>query len=636
MFGAAALRHTARPPDAHIIGRDAVRVRLRTARDARLRAFVEWGDRQDWAGPDRARALRWLAADEHFEYWEADLSTFEGRARYLFRLEEQDASDAARTRWFSEDGLTAARPSAEWPDSHFHCPYIHSTQVPTPPAWLREAICYEIFPDRFARDDATAPPDPRWPGYPTHQAHWGGSLRGIIARLPHIASLGVNLLWLTPIFASPTNHKYDTSDYGQIDPQFGDDETLARLIAASHRRAIRVVLDGVFNHAGTRFAPWQDVVERGTASPYWGWFEVTGERPDPGRRNYRTFGHNPAMPRLVTANPEVQAYLIEQALRWTRMGIDGWRLDCANEVDATFWRSFRRQMRAANPNLYLVGEIAHDAAPWLAGDQFDGVMHYPLRGALLRWLAAGQTDAEGRPAPGAPATAEALTARGFVDRLGTLRAWYPEWARVGSLNPLGTHDVPRLLSALGGDRRRWRLALAFMLAYEGIPLLYYGDEVGMSGGHDPDCRRPMVWAPERQDAEMLAWTRELVALRQRTPALRESGVWPLHADDAGLMALLRGPAATPAEDPASTGSDPPDGTHPALLVLNAGAGGLRTLTLDLADDARARRRGQPAWPPDAAAQDALTGERWVLQRGRLTIPMGPLDARILVPCPPPA
>jgi glycosidase len=629
MITAIALWHQPRPPYAHVVGANTLRVRLRTSRQDGARGFVEWADPYAWPQPDHATALAWLAEDDLYTYWEAELTLPEGRARYQFRLEDVSGGEPASAWWFGEDGLAPERPSGEWPDGSFHWPYIHPSQVPMPPAWIREAICYEIFPDRFARDDDGLPPAASWPGHPTPRAVWGGTLGGIIHHLPYVESLGVNFLWLTPIFAAPSNHKYDTTDYTRIDPQFGDEAVFARFVAECHQRGLRVLLDGVFNHAGAFFAPWRDVVERGRVSPYWGWFEIEGERPDPARRNYRTFGHTASMPRLVTANPEVQAYLVEQARRWTRMGIDGWRLDSADTVDPGFWRRLRRELRAVNPALYLVGEIGYDAGPWLEGDQFDGVMHYPLRSALLRWLAAG------RPAPGAPQAAAALTARGFAARLGTLRTWYPEWARVGSLNPLGSHDVPRLLTALGDDRRRWRLALAFMLGYEGIPLLYYGDEVGLHGGDDPGCRGPMEWDATRQDAEMLAWTRELVQLRRRIPALRGSGVWPLHADDAGVLALLRSESSSA---PAGT-ADLADQANPArmaLLLLNAGESGARTLALDLAG-----RRGQPGWtcpgwPAGMWAQDALTGERWPVAEGRLSLAIGPLDVRILVPCPPPA
>jgi cyclomaltodextrinase / maltogenic alpha-amylase / neopullulanase len=621
MITPTALWHEPRPPYAHVIRADTVRVRLRTSRADRVRCYVEWADPYDWPIPDRVQELRRLAADDLYIYWEAELAAAEGRVRYLFRIEDANAAEPEHTWWFGGDGLTTARPPIEWPDGYFHWPYIHPSEVPAPPAWVREAICYEIFPDRFARDDECQPPAPGWPGRPTARAIWGGTLGGLIAHLPYVASLGVNLLWLTPIFAAPSNHKYDTADYTRIDPQFGNDEVFARFVAESHRQGLRVVLDGVFNHCGALFGPWEDVVARGRASPYWGWFEVQGERPDPATRNYRTFGHTPSMPRLMTDNPEVQAYLIERARRWTRMGIDGWRLDSADTVDPTFWRRLRRELRAINPQLYLVGEIGHEAGRWLEGDQFDGVMHYPLRGALLRWLAAGRMGPDGHPAPGAPEGFGArLTARGFAARLGAMRAWYAEWARVGSLNPAGTHDVPRLLTALGEDRQRWRLALAFILGYEGIPQLYYGDEVGLRGGEDPDCRGPMEWNPDRQDGDMLAWTRELVWLRRRTPALRSSGVWPLHADDGGMLALLRGESAPPGAA---------DQTDVAVMVLNASEDGERTLTLDLAGS-----RGRPEWPAGQWAQDALSGERWQVSDGQVTLPVGPLDVRVLVPCPP--
>lgn len=603
-----AIWHDPRPPYAYPLADGRIRVRLRLALSDDRVPTLHSSDRQNWDGPDGTSAMRWYADDDSYRYWEGDLHPFEGRVRYTFHLAPPSTPGGTDT-WVGENGVTPIRPGAEWPDGYFHYPYLHPERRAHVPAWVRDAVAYEIFPDRFARGDPPVAADlaSRWPGKPTYDAFWGGDLAGALDRLDYLSILGINLIWLTPIFAAPSNHKYDTTDYAQIDPHFGDDELFARLVSDAGRRQIRIVLDGVFNHVGAGFAPWHDVLARGSASRYWDWFDVQGERPDPARRNYRTFAQTGNMPRLRTANPEVQAYLIERAARWTRMGIAGWRLDVADEVDQQFWRHFRREIRAINPEAYLVGEIAYNPVRWLDGEQFDGAMNYPLRRALLQLLAPPNA------VPGVPPLEERLSAPGFLATLGRLRTWSPDWALPAMLNPLSTHDVPRFLTAMGGDARRWRLGLLFQMAYEGIPLIYYGDEVGLEGGYDPDCRRPMIWDPAEQRADMLATTRELIRVRRQIPALRASGFRPIATDDAGVVAFVRGAAS---DD---------DAVGAALVLMNTNLHAV-TVTLRLSGTAPATT---PAWPRRPIARDLLTGIGYPVAGERLTLSLGALDAAIL-------
>lgn len=593
-----------------------MRVRLRLALGDERIPSLAWSDRQDWSGPDETGPMRWLADDERFRYWEGDVTPFEGRVRYIFRLagDAKDAGDAEDVIWVGENGVSATRPGAEWPDGYFHWPYVHPESLPQTPAWMRDAVGYEIFPDRFARGNPPIAPEivGAWQNDVTHWSKWGGDLAGVLDALGYLESLGVNLLWLTPIFRSPSNHKYDTADYGAIDADFGTEELFARLVGDATQRGIRILLDGVYNHAGMRFAPWRDVLAQGSASPYWGWFDVAGDHADPKARNYRTFAHTAQMPRLRTANPEVQAYLIEQASRWMRMGIAGWRLDVADEVDSSFWRAFRRAMRAINPEAYFVGEIAYNAGRWLDGAQFDGVMNYPVRRALIQYLAPNR-DVTGAPPPG-----ERLDASGFLAALGRIRAWSPDWAVPAMLNPLSTHDVPRFMTAMGGDARRWRLGLLFLMAYEGIPMIYYGDEIGLEGGYDPDCRRPMIWEPARQNSEMLATTRQLIALRRRLPALRASGFRSVVTNHPQVAAFVRGSRDDSGTDAAS---------DVALVIINASEESVE-VTLALEGTAPLRR---PCWPDTPSARDLLGETRYTVANGALTVRLPALDAAVIVP-----
>jgi len=272
---------------------------------------------------------------------------------------------------------------------------------------------------------------------------------------------------------------------------------------------MRVILDAVFNHCGRQFAPFQDVVENGADSEYADWFHVQ-EFPvefEP-RPTFDAFGFEGHMPKLNTANPEVRDYLLDVATHWIEAtDADGWRLDVADEVSHAFWREFRREVKAVKADAYVLGEVWHDAAPWLQGDQFDATMNYPFTYAVDGFLTEGTMDATE-----------------FSDRVGRFRFRYPEQVNQVLFNMLGSHDTPRLLHRCDGDETRLRLAVLLLLTAPGTPCLYYGDEVGMTGGEDPDCRRTMVWDESEQDRDLLAFFREVVALRNDRPALRRGRI----------------------------------------------------------------------------------------------------------------
>ncbi len=595
---------------AYTNGLDTMRVRLRTSSRDTVECFVRWNDRcssQDCV--ERVTPMTWLADDGAFTYWEAELREPNRRLRYGFHIR-----DVYEEIWYTEDGYSYTPTEAGWLRGFFNWPYLYESQRIQVPAWVRDAVFYEIFPERFAHGNSENihPQAKEWPGKPEWFDFWGGNLAGIQEHLPYLQDLGINALWLTPIFESPSNHKYDTNDYTKIDPYFGTEETFRELLEACHARGMRVVLDAVYNHCGTGFFAWRDVVENGEASPYVDWFHIHEFPPDWRKRNYRMFGHHGHMPKLNTHHPEVQHYLIDVAAKWTRMGIDGWRLDVAGEVDPSLWRAFRREMRAINPDLYIVGEVEHEAARWTMGDQFDGVQHYPLYRAMLSYFAAG----EQAPAFGIGSSGRWDTTT-FDRRLGHIRSWYPTPVLSALLSPLSTHDTPRYLTMCGGDKRKQHLAATFLLTYTGTPMIYYGDEVGMEGGPDPDCRRPMVWEPELQDQEMLAHYRQLIALRYKHAPLRADGVWTcLAQNESGVYAYLRGELAM---DGAPPGSDV------VLVVLNNSP-----QTQKVAVPLQASGRGsQPCWPEGTQLQDELGKKEYTVVQGAITVQLGSYQGAII-------
>ncbi|HEX9116276.1 MAG TPA: glycoside hydrolase family 13 protein, partial [Anaerolineae bacterium] len=376
------------------------------------------------------------------------------------------------------------------------------------PAWVQDAVFYQIFPERFANGDPSN--DPAWVlpwgTPPTPLTFMGGDLQGILDHLPYLRDLGINAIYLTPIFTARSNHKYDTADYFQVDPAFGDKALLKTLVSAAHANQIRVVLDAVFNHCGDGFWAFQDVIEKGDRSAYLDWFFVQGLPIEQNPPSYQTCGGAGFLPKLNLANPQVKQHLLEAAVYWIQeTGIDGWRLDVPWKAPLEFWREFRQVVKQACPDAYIVAEAWRDGLRWLQGDTCDGVMNYPLRDYILDYCARDAMDAEDFDH--------------FATRL--LETYGP--AAPYQLNLLGSHDTARLLTLCGGDVSRAVLAFTCLLTGVGAPMIYYGDENGMLGENDPDCRRCMEWEPGRWNGTLRAAVKTLTGLRRTHPALRAGG-----------------------------------------------------------------------------------------------------------------
>jgi cyclomaltodextrinase / maltogenic alpha-amylase / neopullulanase len=423
-------------------------------------------------------------------------------------------------------------------------PSVASAQ-PTTPDWVKHAVFYQIFPDRFAKSDRVPKPSgiEPWDTPPTVYGYKGGDLYGVVEHLDHIVELGATALYLNPVFASGSNHRYHTHDYHKVDPMLGGDEALRALLDDAHARGLKVVLDGVFNHASRGFLPFHDLLENGVASPYRDWFHIDGfplgaYGEGDGISRYRAWWGIPALPKLNTDNPLVREYLLDVAERWLRFGIDGWRLDVPNEIDDDdFWRTFRSRCRAVNPEAYIVGEIWDDATRWLQGDQFDAVMNYPVTRAILGF-AAREIDDDQVATCGyerIPHLSAERFARALVDE--TTR--YPQHIVQAQLNLLGSHDTPRLARVVRHDAAAVSLAALLQFTLPGAPCVYYGDEIGLAGANDPFCREPMPWDGRATwDHERLRWFRDLIALRHAHPALR-TGTFEIAYAHHGVVGFRR-------------------------------------------------------------------------------------------------
>lgn len=434
------------------------------------------------------------------------------------------------------------------------------------PDWVKDAIFYQIFPDRFARSDrspANGLHFEAWDTPPSTFGFKGGDLRGVTDRLDYLQGLGVTALYLNPIFASASNHRYHTYDYFNVDPLLGGNAALRELLDEAHARGMKVILDGVFNHASRGFWQFNHVLETGAASPYVDWFHfhpdfLRGKRawgayPSPeqqemlkrGASSYDALGYQawwnlPALPKLNTQTPAVRQFLFEVAEFWINFGADGWRLDVASEIDDdSFWQEFRRRVKALNPEAYIVGEIWHESQRWLQGDQFDAVMNYLVTGALLGWLVGERMGAEAYNAGDYRRYLRPLNAQEFAGRIAYILGLYAPQINQAQLNLLDSHDTPRFLSLAHGDKSALELGWFFLMTYPGAPCIYYGDEIGLAGGPDPDCRRAFPWQNQAAwDKNLLATLRELIALRKAQPALRRGTYLPLDAQP-DTLAYLR-------------------------------------------------------------------------------------------------
>ena len=474
-----------------------LRIRLRTARGDMKRVTLIYAVKYDWLKERKTAVMQKSFSDELFDYYTARVDAPDPRIGYIFYLE-----DGKEAYYYSEEGLTADYDHEKSYYNFFQYPYINAADVHHEVPWCESAVFYQIFVDRFCMGDREKDRgyiNKAWGEIPDPKSFFGGDLKGIREKLGYLEKLGVTGLYLTPVFTSPSNHKYDTVDYFRVDRQFGTDEDLKALVREAHGRGIRVILDAVFNHCSMECAQFQDVLEKGRASRYYDWFIIRGDIPDPEHCNYECFAACSYMPKWNTSNEEVQNFLIGVALHWMReTGIDGWRLDVADEVSHDFWRKFRKAVKGEDPEAVLIGESWHDAAPWLKGDEFDGIMNYSFTKACIDFFAKGTR-----------------TAESFAGRLNELLMRNTDQVNAMMLNLLDSHDTERFLTLAKGDEDSLILALAVLFFFPGMPCICYGTEIGMEGEYEPDSRRTFDWDKAHWNKKINAAVRFLIKLKGR-------------------------------------------------------------------------------------------------------------------------
>ena len=490
-----AMQHIPESKYCFAVNKNTVALRLRISRDDIPEQIeVVYGGKYSYAKKRQSCIMQRSYEDRLYAYYTAYIVLDDVRFVYIFTITENGI-----TYYFSEDGLTE---NFDYELSFYNCfqlAYINETDILKPVEWMRTATFYQIFVERFCmgdKDKDKSYVNLKWGELPAPKSFAGGDLEGVIKKLDYLKNLGINAIYLTPVFQSESNHKYDISDYYRIDEHFGDKETFSRLVKKAHAMGIRVVLDAVFNHCSKNTVQFQDVIAKGKKSPYFNWFIIHGDYVDTEKVNYECFASCNYMPKWNTSDAEVRKYLTDIATYWIKeYNIDGWRLDVSDEISHEFWRDFRRAVKGAKPDCVLIGENWHDANVYLHGDQYDSIMNYAFTKACLDFYCSGL-----------------FTPRQFADKLNELLMRYTDAVNIMMLNLLDSHDTYRFVTQ-SKSVDKLMSALAVMYMYVGAPCIYYGTEIALEGNFDPDSRRTFDWEKAKEDTKLMRLIKALAEMK---------------------------------------------------------------------------------------------------------------------------
>lgn len=469
----------------------------------------------------REYTMKITCSDNYIDYYEQILEIDVVCLRYFFEIKDTMGNVVYYgSHNFYSDCITDV-------DRMYDCPQtLREEEMFKLPEWAKNRVVYQIFPSRFATDKEVSADD--WYQSPIgHEADLKGSLRGIIRNLDYIKNLGADVIYMTPVFCSNSSHKYNIYDYYRIDPSFGTKEDLGELVEKAHRLGMYVILDGVFNHTAVDFFAFRDVMEKKEQSGYLDWYYIKGFPlvTEPGKKpNYKTFSYAASMPKLNLQNKETADYIIDVAAYWIKeCDIDGWRLDVGDEINHAFWKRFRREIKAVKKDALIVGEIWHFAGDFLEGDEWDSIMNYQFYHAVSDLVAE-----------------QKICVSSFTGILNFIKGNLNRAMEGYLWNFIDTHDTARFLYSVRHDTEKQKLAAAIQLLLPGMPVIYYGDEVGLDGGPDPDCRRGMLWEKGRQNTELFHYYRTLIKIRHEYPVLTEGRIVHYYAEDEkGLIYIER-------------------------------------------------------------------------------------------------
>lgn len=500
-----AIYHNADKKQCFCLGKGRFLIRIKTKKGDIAKLVLHYQDKYipiDMVDTREQKEMTKACSDQFCDYYEVEVDMDVVCLRYFFELTDNEGV----VKYYSNHDFYDA-PITDT-DYMYNCTQnLREEELFEVPEWAKNKVIYQIFPSRYATSKEV---DKRvW--YKTPIAATDdlqGDLRGIINHLDHLQELGIDIIYMTPIFYSRSTHKYDTIDYYRIDPSFGTEEDLKELVEKAHALGMYVILDGVFNHTSPEFFAFADIKEKEAASEYLDWYHIMefplraerGEKP-----SYKCFAYYGGMPKTNLQNPDTAEYFINVARYWVeKCNIDGWRLDVSDEVSHRFWRKFRKALKEINPELLIIGEIWYHAEDFLDGEEWDTVMNYPF------YFGMDDLFTKGRITPSA-----------FLGKMGHLEGNLHKDVIPVLWNLLDSHDTPRFIYRCGEDVDKFKAAVALQLLWPGMPFIYYGDEYGLTGAQDPDCRRGMLWDEEYQNQEVYAWYRKLLSLRKQYPCITD-------------------------------------------------------------------------------------------------------------------
>lgn len=547
---------------AYLYKKDLMHIRIRTARGDIKQVNLLHGDSYSLHEEkfyQRPLAMTKYLSTDLYDYWVAETKEKYNRMSYAF---EVIGFDGIRVLYGDHGIYPFEEKYLTMPNNYFKMPYFHEADRFKAPEWVKETVWYQIFPERFANGDPNNDPEGTLPWAskdPDRQDFFGGDLQGVIDHLDHLVDLGINGIYFCPIFKAHSNHKYDTIDYLEIDPAFGDKNLFKQLVEECHKRGIKVMLDAVFNHLGDTSMQWQDVIKNGADSRYADWFHIhefpvsykEEEFEHASDITYDVFAFTPHMPKLNTANPEVKAHLLNIAKYWIKeFDIDAWRLDVANEVDHQFWKEFRKVCDETKKDFYILGEIWHSSQSWLQGDEFHAVMNYAYTDAIMEFFVKNK-----------------ISMSKMISEINSQLMMYRQQTNEMQFNVLDSHDTPRLLTEANGNKDLMKQVLAFTYMQPGVPCVYYGDEFSMTGGMDPDCRKCMDW---EGDQEMFRYFQKLIRFRKNNHLVFSEGtmVWHKIVEEVGLLELERELAEKQIGGIFNTGDQPQQAALPENILLS--------------------------------------------------------------------
>lgn len=534
-----ALWHNAKSEYSYAYDSKTLHIMLRTAKNDVDKVHIIYGDPFSWESNQLGKTVwkhekiqmnkRYQTDD--FDYYFIEIKPPYLRTKYAFLLEnkKQFLFGSKRVKDIeSKDDLYDLFDLSEY----YNFPYLNHEDLHNTPSWVKDTVWYQIFPDRFYSHRKHS--QLKWGKLPVNNHEfYGGDLLGVIDKLDYLKDLGITGIYFTPIFKAPSAHKYDTENYFEIDPQFGTNEDFGLLVKQAHNRNIKVMLDGVFNHSGYYHPFFQDVVKKGEDSEYKDCFFID-KHPvvnfpldhDGKPINYygidlnlKTFAFTPHMPKWNTSNPIVEKHLLDCIKFWIeKYDIDGWRLDVSNEISHDFLRQIKKVSRMVKKDTFILGENWDSSIPWLHGDQLDSVMNYDLSYPIWKYLE------------------HKIDLKTFKNMVTMYLAQTPKNVMENMFNLVGSHDTIRIKRRLKDDVRRVKLSYLLMFLSAGAPNIYYGDEIGMTGEHDPDNRRCMLWEAKDQDHDFYAFSKRLIELRQKHPSFTD---YDYHFIDLDILAFTK-------------------------------------------------------------------------------------------------